>query len=95
MSDLRIETFDDQGKSDVDIEMPVSMLDLKTNIVSSKEPIKIKRTDFEVTGGNMTFNPQTRIGKFVGPVRMLIYNSADFDAKPVKTVTESPRKSQP
>ena len=95
MTNLRIETFDDHGKSDVDVYMPFSMLDLKTNIVSSKEPVTIKRSDFDVTGSNMTFNPQTRIGKFIGPVRMLIFNSADLDQKPASAVAENPRKSQP
>ena len=79
MGDLKIETYDDAGKPDMFIEMPASMLDLKTRILSSVDPVTIHRSDFEVTGGNMTFNTQTRQGKFSGSVRMLIFNRDDLE----------------
>jgi len=74
MEDLKIETFDDAGKLDMVIEMPESLMDLKTRILTSENPVKIHRSDFEVTGGNLIFNTTTRQGKFSGPVRMLIFN---------------------
>ncbi len=79
MANLKIETFDEAGKSDMLIDMPASMLDLKTRIISSVDPVTIHRADFEVVGGNMTFNTQTRQGKFEGPVRMLIFNHEDLN----------------
>ena len=97
MTSLRIVTYDDDGKPDLNIDMPLSHLDLKTNLISSIQPVTIHRSDFEVTGGNMTFDPQTRLGKFSGPVRMLIFNHDVLDKKPApKTETAAnPQGAQP
>jgi lipopolysaccharide export system protein LptC len=57
------------------------MFDLQSRILSSADPVTIRRTDLEVTGSNMTFDTQTRQGKFTGPTRMLIYK-ADDEASP-------------
>jgi len=82
MTGLRIETYDDAGKPDLNIDMPISLLDLKTNLISSTDPVTIRRADFKITGANATFDPQSRQGKFSGPVRMLIFNRAALDQKP-------------
>jgi len=74
LTQLKIETYDDDGKSDMLIDMPNSLFNLKTRILSSDDPITIRRNDLELTGSNMKFDTQTRQGKFTGPVRMLIYN---------------------
>ena len=74
LTQLKIETYDDAGKSEMFIHMPLSIFNLETRILSSTDPVTIRRTDFEITGGNMTFDTQTREGKFTGPVRMLIFN---------------------
>jgi len=74
LTQLKIETYDDDGKSEMSIDMPNSLFNLKTYILSSADPVTIRRTDMELTGSNMTFDTQTRQGKFTGPVRMLIYN---------------------
>ena len=71
---LNIETFDENGKSEMQIDMPRSVLDLNTKIVTSNVPVTIRRADFEVTGETMTFNTETRYGKMIGKVRMLIFN---------------------
>lgn len=82
MTGLRIETFDDAGMPDLNIDMPLSLLDLKTNLISSNDPVTIHRADFEITGAHATFDPQSRRGKFTGPVRMLIFNHDTLDRKP-------------
>jgi len=64
------------------IEMPNSMFDLNTRVFSSEDPVTIRRTDFEVTGAHMTFDTQTRLGKFVGPVRMLVFNLGEEKSAP-------------
>ena len=74
LTQLKIETYDDAGQPEMAIEMPNSLFDLQTRILSSVDPVTIRRTDFEVTGANMTFDTQTSQGKFTGPVRMLIFN---------------------
>jgi len=82
LTQLKIETYDEDGKSDMFIDMPKSMFDLKTRVFSSVDPVTIRRTDFEVTGGNMTFDTQTRLGKFTGPVRMLVFNVSHEEDAP-------------
>ena len=78
MTNLKIETYDDEARPDMDIHMPCSLLDLRTNVISSAEPVTIHRSDFVLTGANATFNTQTRQGRFTGPVRMLIFNRDDL-----------------
>jgi lipopolysaccharide export system protein LptC len=79
MSSVHVETFDDAGKSAMTIDLPSSVLDLNTRIVSSNEPVKIKRWDFEIVGDSMQFDTQKRQGKFTGNVRMLIYNRDEME----------------
>lgn len=78
MTHLKIETFDEAGKPDLLINMPVSLFDIGASVVSSVDPVTIHRSDFEMTGTNMTFNTETRQGKFKGPARMVIFNSDEF-----------------
>jgi hypothetical protein len=73
MTDLKIATYT-EGKPEMSIEMPNGFFNLKTRILSSTEPVTIRRPDLELTGSHMTFDTQTRMGKFTGPVRMLVYN---------------------
>ena len=82
LTQLKIETYDEAGQSDMTIEMPNSVFDLKTRVFSSADPVTIRRTDFEVTGSNMTFDTQTRLGKFTGPVRMLVFNLSEEKSAP-------------
>ncbi len=78
MKDLRIETFNEAGAAEMMILMPVSRLDLKSRVVSSVDPVTIRRADMELTGGNMSFDTRTRRGTFSGPTRMLIFNREEF-----------------
>jgi hypothetical protein len=77
---LKIETYDKEGKPEMVIDMPHSLFDLKTRVFSSVDPVTIRRTDFEVTGANMTFDTQTSLGKFTGPVRMRVFKSDTEEA---------------
>jgi hypothetical protein len=50
--------------------------------------VKLKREDFEITGGRMTFNTDTKTSKFAGGVRMLVYNlAANPGAQPAAAAT--------
>lgn len=73
LTQLNIETYDSEGKPEMAIDMPKSIFNLKTRVFSSVDPVMIRRTDFEITGGNMVFDTQTRVGKFTGPVHMFIF----------------------
>lgn len=73
MTALKIATYTG-GKPEMGIDMPQGYFDLKTRVLSSTDPVTIRRPDLEMTGSHMTFDTQTRIGKFTGPMRMLVYN---------------------
>ncbi len=74
MKMLRVETFNEKGESEMVIDLPSSVLDLNTRIISTSERATVKRADFEITGKTMEFNTETKQGKMGGNVRMLIYN---------------------
>ncbi len=74
MSDLQVETFDEAEKSEMTIDLPSSVLDLNTRVISTQMHVTIKRDDFEITGETMEFNTETKQGSLGGNVRMLIYN---------------------
>jgi Lipopolysaccharide-assembly, LptC-related len=88
MTDLRVETFNDDGEREMLIDLPRSVLDLNTHVISTKERATIRRSDFEITGESMQFNTETKQGKLAGNVRMLIYNLAEESA--AKPEGESP-----
>ncbi|HYR57315.1 MAG TPA: LPS export ABC transporter periplasmic protein LptC, partial [Chthoniobacteraceae bacterium] len=77
MTQLLIETFDDQGKSEMSIDLPQSILNLATRIISTENGVTIKRSDFELEGQTMQFDTMTRQGHLGGKVHMLIYNLDD------------------
>ncbi len=62
------------GKQDFHIVMPASILDLKTHIISSDDPVTIRTQEFELTGEKMEFNTLEREGRLLGNVRMVIHN---------------------
>jgi hypothetical protein len=74
MTTLLIETFDEQGAEEMSINLPRSVLDLQTRVITTNAGVLIKRSDFEISGQNMEFNTETRAGRLTGKVRMLIYN---------------------
>jgi Lipopolysaccharide-assembly, LptC-related len=74
MTRLLIETFDDEGREEMTIDLPQSVLDLNTKVITTENGVLIKRSDFELTGKTMVFNTETKAGRVGGKVRMLIYN---------------------
>ncbi len=74
MTETQVETFDENGDSDMTIDLPKSELNVNTNVISTKKHVVIKREDFEITGETMEFNMKTRQGTLGGGVKMLIYN---------------------
>ncbi len=80
MADLQIETFNEEGEHEMAIDLPTSVLDLTTSVISTKKHVTIRRADFELTGETMEFNTKTKQGGLGGSVRMLIYNLDDETA---------------
>ncbi len=85
MSKLQVETFDDAGEREMVMDLPTSVLNLTTSVITADHPVTIKRVDFEITGATMTFNTKTKQGGLGGRVRMLIYNLENETAPPPKT----------
>lgn len=74
MKDLTIETLDEAGEKEMTIDLPGSVFDLKTRVISGNERVTIKRSDFEITGASMEFNTETKQGRINGDVKMIIYD---------------------
>ncbi|MDB6153052.1 MAG: hypothetical protein JWL90_1505 [Chthoniobacteraceae bacterium] len=89
MVDARLETFADDGKHEMFIDLPNSIVDLNTRIITTQQSVTIKHSEFELTGQTMEFNTVTKQGKLGGKVRMLIYNLEEEEAaKPEKKENE-------
>jgi hypothetical protein len=79
---LKITTYTPDDKPDLQIDMSTSVLDLKTRILSSKERTTIQRADFNIVGDSVTFDTNTRTGRLVGNVKMVITDQSQLTAKP-------------
>jgi hypothetical protein len=69
---LKITTYTPESRTDLKIEMHTSVLDLKTRILSSQERTTIERADFNIAGDSMQFDTNTRTGRLIGNVKMVI-----------------------
>ncbi len=99
MGDLRLETFKESGEHEFDIDLPDSVFNAKTKEVTSKAKVTVKRHDFEITANSVTFNVETRSGKFGDGVKMIIFDAradeGDDDKKPaVPTIEVQPAKEE-
>src|SRR5690606_6734551 len=90
MADMQLETYDDSGKPEMTIDLPASVLNVNTRIITTDSNVTIKRSDFEITGRSMEFNTETKRGRLAGDVRMLIYNLGE-EPKREKKDEESPQ----
>ncbi len=95
--DLKITTFTPENKVDLEVQMPTSMFDLKTKILSSQERSTIKRADFNVVGDSVQFDTTLRTGKMIGNVKMVINSQSQLIEKPnePKSGEPSPVEQKP
>jgi hypothetical protein len=84
MSDMQLETYDDSGEPEMTIDLPSSVLNVNTRIITTDSNVTIKRSDFEITGRSMEFNTDTKKGRLAGDVRMLIYDLGEEPAREKK-----------
>jgi hypothetical protein len=75
---LKIITYTPESKPDLTIELSESILNLKTRILTSNERTFIKRADFNIAGDSVEFDTNTRIGRMVGHVKMVITNQSQL-----------------
>jgi hypothetical protein len=82
MHTVTIQTYNQQtGKPDAKIDLQTSMMNLDTNIITTKEPVHISRDDFVLTADGGEFNSKTRQGKVTGNIHLVIYNRNEFQTK--------------
>jgi hypothetical protein len=80
MTNAKIETYDDDGKPDITLLLPLSLLDLNTRMVSSNQPFVLKRTDFEMMGDTLQMDTVKQLGKVTGNIKVVIYNFGETAA---------------
>ena len=76
MQNMKIESFDDEGKK-IRVELPHSIFNLETRMLTGDSHALIRREDFEITGDSVEFNTKTRYAVLRGKIRMVI-QSTDF-----------------
>ena len=79
---LKITTYTPEDQPDLKINMSTSVLDLKTRILSSKERTTIQRADFNIAGDSVEFDTNTKTGRLIGNVKMVITDKSRLTAKP-------------
>ena len=82
--DLKITTFTPENQIDLQIDMHTSIFNLKTKILSSKEPGTVKRADFNIVGDSLEFDTDKRTGHMVGHVKMVITSNSQLIEKSPK-----------
>ena len=79
---LKILTYTPEDQQDLRIDMSTSVLDLKTRVLSSKTRTTIQRADFNIAGDSVEFDTNSRTGRLIGNVKMVITDKAHLTAKP-------------
>jgi hypothetical protein len=79
---LKITTYTPENQPDLQIDMHTSVLDLKTRVLSSQERTTIQRADFNIAGDSVYFDTNTRTGRLIGNVKMVITDQSHLTAKP-------------
>jgi hypothetical protein len=79
---LKITTYTTEDQPDLKIDMRSSVLDLKTRILSSKERTTIERADFNIAGDSVEFDTNSRTGRLIGNVKMVITDKSRLTVKP-------------
>ncbi len=79
---LKITTYTPESHPDLQIDMQTSVLDLKTRVLSSPERTTIQRADFNIAGDSVQFDTNTRTGRLIGNVKMVITDRSHMTGKP-------------
>jgi hypothetical protein len=82
---LKITTYTPESQPDLKIDMHTSVLDLKTRILSSQERTTIQRSDFNIAGDSVQFDTNSKTGRLIGNVKMVITDKSHLTAKPSPT----------
>jgi len=78
---LKITTYTPDSQPDLKIDMQTSVLDLNTRVLSSQERTTIQRADFNIAGDSVQFDTNTRTGRLIGNVKMVITDRSHLRGK--------------
>jgi len=82
MHTVTIQTFNQQTfKPDAKIDLESSTMNLDTEVITTKKPVRITRDDFLLTAESGEFNSKTRQGAVFGNIHLVIYNRNEFQTK--------------
>jgi hypothetical protein len=82
MQTLTIQTYNQQTlKPDAKIDLETSTMNLDTEEITTKKPLRITREDFFLTADSGEFNSKTRHGTVFGNIHLVIYNRNKFQTK--------------
>jgi hypothetical protein len=79
---LKITTYTPENQPDLKIDMHTSVLDLKTRVLSSQERTTIQRSDFNIAGDSVQFDTNSKTGRLIGNVKMVITDKSHLTARP-------------
>jgi hypothetical protein len=79
---LKITTYTPEDQQDLRIDMSTSVLDLNTRVLSSKARTTIQRADFNIAGDSVEFDTNSKTGRLIGNVKMVITDKSHLTAKP-------------
>jgi hypothetical protein len=79
--DLKITTFTPENQVDLQIDMHTSIFNLTTRVLTSDERSTVRRTDFNIVGDSAQFDTNTRTGRLVGNVKMVINGQSNLMKK--------------
>src|SRR5881227_192556 len=79
---LKITTYTPESQLDLQIDMHTSVLDLKTRILSSQERTMIQRSDFNIAGDSVQFDTNSKTGRLIGNVKMVITDKSHLTTTP-------------
>src|SRR5216117_636049 len=79
---LKIYTYTPEDQPDLRIDMSTSVLDLKTRILSSKARTTIQRADFNIAGDSVQFDTNSKTGRLIGNIKMVITDKSHLTATP-------------
>jgi hypothetical protein len=75
---LKIDAYSDDDKK-IYVELPRSIFNLTTRILTSDSRVLIRREDFELIGDGGEFYTRNRFAKILGNVKMTIFGTENFD----------------
>lgn len=94
MEVLRVDAFDDAGALEMQIDLPKSILDLNSRVISTQSTVHIRRKDLEITGQTMKFDTRTRVGSIDGNVRMYIFDLESQTSATAPSTSDSQPKAE-